>query len=168
MGDGLVLNSYCFNQWKPSPLLHICLTQPRYINGHPMSSKVYVYLVNSFVIVLVWLTYCGLFKIAPNLRAQFPFAMLSMKFHFLGWNLLINALDGLIDKRLKYCSGSDWYHYLNQWWLKPRLHYTRRDTTWLGRMIGFQWNQQDRSLYARCDATRWHATLSPELAPVPK
>ena len=53
-------------------------------------------------------------------------------------------------------------------WLKPRLHYTRRDATRLGRMIGFQWNQQDRSHYARRDATRRHATLSPELAPVPK
>ena len=47
--------------------------------------------------------------------------------------------------------------------IKPRLHYTRRDATQLSRMIGFQWNQQDRSHYARR-----HATSSPELAPVPK
>ena len=38
------------------------------------------------------------------------------------------------------------------------LYATRR-----GRMIGFQWNQQDRSHYARRDATSL-----PELAPVPK
>ena len=45
---------------------------------------------------------------------------------------------------------------------------TQRNATRLGRMIGFQWNQQDRSHYARRDATRRHATPSPELAPVPK
>ena len=48
--------------------------------------------------------------------------------------------------------------------IKPRLHYTRRDATGLGRMIGFQWNQQDRSHYARRDAT----ARDLELAPVPK
>ena len=47
--------------------------------------------------------------------------------------------------------------------LKPRLHYTRRDVTRrdatrLGRMIGFQWNQQDRSHYARRDVTRRDGT----------
>ena len=42
--------------------------------------------------------------------------------------------------------------------LKPRLHYTWRDATRLGRMIGFQWNQQDRSHYAWRDVTRRDGT----------
>ena len=41
------------------------------------------------------------------------------------------------------------------WWCKAAftLYATRRDATRLGRVIGFQWNQQDRSHYARHDAT---------------
>ena len=50
-------------------------------------------------------------------------------------------------------------------WASPVLSrvYTIRDATWrdatrLGRMIGFQWNQQDRSHYARRDVTRRDGT----------
>ena len=63
-----------------------------------------------------------------------------------------------------YCLIKHGVSKVDQWWneILSRV-YTIRDATWrdatrLGRMIGFQWNQQDRSHYARRDVTRRDGT----------
>ena len=52
--------------------------------------------------------------------------------------------------------------------LKPRLHYTRRDTTWRDATRSHDWvPMKSTGPFTLC-ATRRHATWSPNLAPVPK
>ena len=73
--------------------------------------------------------------------------------------MMVRLPTHICVSRPQWVNGSVMPYFYQNWFLriqllKPRLHYTRRDATRLGRMIGFQWNQQDRSHYARRDGTR--------------